>query len=136
MTMKKLLSAALLAAFACALLGGLAGAGEDKDPKAVLEKAVKALGGEENLAKMKAATWKVKGKVNFGGNSNDFTAESTAQGIDHFRSKFSGEFMGNKVEVVTATAGDKAWRTFRGDAMELAADSLANEKRRFYLQVV
>jgi hypothetical protein len=108
--------------------------GDEKDPKAILTKAMKALGGEENLAKIKAVSAKVKGKITFGGESSDFTAESISKGLDHYRSKFSGEFGGNKVEAVTVVDGDKGWRAFMGNVMDLDADALANEKRMIYLR--
>jgi hypothetical protein len=107
---------------------------EDKDPKAILTKAMQALGGEENLAKIKVVSTQVKGKITFGGNSNDFTAQSITQGFDHYRSTFSGDFGGNKVEGVTVVDGDKGWRVFMGNLMDLDADALANEKRMIYLR--
>jgi hypothetical protein len=126
---------ALLATALAAGLGSLARADDDKDPKAILDKAVKALGGEENLAKAKAATWKSKGKLSFGGNDSELTSETTVQGIDHYRLEFEGDFGGNKAKGVVVLAGDKGWRDFGGNKMELDKDALANEKRAVYLVV-
>jgi hypothetical protein len=127
---------AVVAAVLAAGLGGPARAADDKDAKAILDKGIKALGGEAKLKTLKAATWKVKGKITFGNNSSDFTSQSTVQGLDHFRSEFEGKFMGNKVKGVTVLAGDKGWRAFGGNTMEMDEDALANEKRNVYLQVV
>src|SRR5258706_9762575 len=41
------------------------------DANAVIDKAIKALGGEEQLAKVKAAAWKSKGTITFQGNDNE-----------------------------------------------------------------
>jgi hypothetical protein len=109
--------------------------GQEQEVKAVLDKAVKALGGEEKLSKA-AFTWKTKGKISFGDNENPFTSQVTVQGLDHFRGEFEGEFGGNKVNAVTVIAGDKGWRKFGDMGMELDAAALANEKRSVYLQVV
>jgi hypothetical protein len=120
-----------------ALLSGLgspARGGDEKDTKAILDKAIKALGGEEKLAKVKGATWKSKGTISFGGNDSEFTLRGTVQGLDHSRQEFEGDFGGMKVTGVTVVAGDKGWRKFADMVMELDKDGLANEKRNLYLQ--
>jgi hypothetical protein len=107
------------------------------DPKGIIDKAIKAVGGEDKLAKAKGFSWKAKGKIDFGGgNGGEFTSESTVEGLDHFYSKFSGEFGGNKIEGVVVLAGDKGWRSFMGMTMDLEGDALANEKRNLHLQVL
>jgi hypothetical protein len=111
-------------------------AADEKEAKAVFDKAIKAMGGEEKLAKVKAATWKSKGTITFGDQGNEFTSETTVQGIDHLRNEFEGEFGGNKFKGVTVLAGDKGWRDFGGNASEMDKDALANEKRNAYLQSV
>ena len=51
-----------------------------------LDKAIKALGGEDKLSKLGTATWKAKGKYTTGDNErHDFTGQTTVQGLDHFR---------------------------------------------------
>ncbi len=130
--MKKLLLATLAASLSCAL-GGLVRAADD--PKAVIDKSIKALGGEETLAKVKAVSWKSKGKIYIQGNANEFSTETTVEGLEHLRSKFEGDFGGQKIEGTVVLAGDKGWRTFP-DANELDADGLANEKRNLYLQIL
>jgi hypothetical protein len=126
------------AALALALVSGSGGTARaaDKDTDAVLDKAIKALGGADNLAKAKAANWKVKGTITIMGGENPFTSQSTVQGLDHFRGEFEGEFGGNKVQGVSVIAGDKGWRKFGDDVMPLDKDALANEKRTLYLNVV
>jgi hypothetical protein len=115
---------------------GLGQAADDKDVQAVLDKAIKALGGEEKLSAIKAATWKAKGKITFGDSDNEFTSTVTVQGLDHSRSEFEGEFGGNKVKGATVLSGEKGWRKFGDMGGEMDKDALANEKRSLYLQVV
>ncbi|HZU37447.1 MAG TPA: hypothetical protein VFA18_16095 [Gemmataceae bacterium] len=109
---------------------------DEKDAKAILDKAIKAVGGEAKLGPITAATWKTKGKISFGGGDNEFTTQVTFQGLDHFRQEFEGEFGGNKVQGVTVLNGDKAWRKFGDMNMALDKDAVANEKRTVYLQVI
>ena len=131
--MTRFLSAALAATL---LIGVHVRAADDPDPKAVLDKAIKALGGEDKLSKVKAATAKANGKITFGGNDNEFTTTSTFQGLDHVQQTFEGDINGNKVRGVLVLDGDKGWRLL-GDMKEtFDKDSLANEKRNVYLQII
>jgi hypothetical protein len=129
--MKRLLGAML----AAALLPGQARA-DDKEVAAVLDKAIAALGGEEKLAKAGTATWKGKGTITFGDNDNAIKTTTTIQGIDKHRAEFEGTFNDNEVKGVTVLAGDKGWRKFNDDVMEIDGDDLAAEKRRAYIQAV
>jgi hypothetical protein len=132
--MRSFLGAVCVAALA-SCLGGPARA-EGEGTKAVLDKAIKALGGEDKLNAVKAATWKTKGTITFNGDDNSFSGQTTAEGLDHFRQEFEGEFGGNKVKGVTVLAGDKGWRKFGDMGGEMDKDALANQKRAVYLQVI
>lgn len=122
-----------------ALVAGMSApvrAADAQDTNAILDKAIKALGGEENLSKAKAATWKTKGTITFMGSDNQVTTQTSVQGLDRVRQEFEGEFGGNPVKGVTILAGDKGWRKFGDNQTELDKDALANEKRRVYLTVI
>jgi hypothetical protein len=131
--MSRFLGAVCLTFLVCAL-GSPARAEGDKDANAIIDKAVKALGGEEKLKAVKAATWNTKGTITFGGADNAITTKVTVEGLDHFRQEFEGEFMGNKLMGVTVLNGDKGWRDINGNKMALEGDDLANTKRMAYLQ--
>jgi hypothetical protein len=111
-------------------------AADTKDAKAILDKAIKALGGEANLGKAKGFSWTHKGTINFGGTDNQFTGHAVAEGLDHYRQDFEGEFGGNQVKGVTVVAGNKGWRKFGDNQMELDQDALTAEKQRVYLTVI
>ena len=126
------------AALATAILATLVGPAwaEDTDATAVLDRAIKALGGEAALGKAGIVSWETKGTITFEGNDNRISGRSTAQGLDRYRSEFEGEFNGNAIKGVTVLDGDKGWRKFGDDPMELDADAVARERRMVYLQVV
>jgi hypothetical protein len=109
---------------------------DDQDVKAVLEKGLKALGGEDKLAKIEAYSWKSKGKITLNDNDNDITLNGTVQGVNHYRGEFDGEFDGNKIQGIVVVNGDKGWRKFNENLMEMDADALASEKRNLYLNKV
>jgi hypothetical protein len=123
------------AMLATALVSGPARA-DDQDAKAILDKGIKALGGEEKLGKGGAFSWKAKGTITIEGNDNPISTQSTVQGLDHYRTEFEGEFGGNTIKVVTVLHGDKGWRKFADDTTDLDGDAIANEKRNIYLLVV
>lgn len=136
--MKSLIGAVCVAVIVSvpANLSGAEGDKGDKDVQVIIDKGIKALGGEEKLKAAKVLTWKGKGKITFNDNENEFTSQTTVQGLDHFRSQFEGEFMGNKVKGVTVFNGDKGWRKVGDMEMEMNKAAVANEKRSLYLQVV
>jgi hypothetical protein len=131
--MKRFLGAALVTAV-IACLGGPVRA-DEKEAKAVIDKAIKAVGGEEVLGKAGVVTWKTKGTLTFNGEEGQISGTSTAQGLDRYRGDFEGNFGGNMFKGVTVVNGDKGWRKFGDDTTELDADALANEKRTIYLQL-
>src|SRR5262249_32646991 len=69
-------------------------------------------------------------------NDSEFTSETTVQGLDHLRNTFEGDFGGNKVKGAVVIDGDKGWRQFGNDKMEIDKEGLAFEKRSVYLQVI
>ena len=131
--MKRLLGA-LLAILLVSSTGSTVRA-EDKDPKAILDKAIQALGGEEKLKKAESATWKSKGTLTINGNDNTINIHATVQGLDHYRAEVEGEFGGNEIKGVVVVNGKKGWRNF-GEKMEMDEENVANEKRSIYLQVI
>jgi hypothetical protein len=109
---------------------------DDKDVKAVIEKGIKALGGEEKLTKAGTCSWKSKGTITLNGDDNEFTSVSTLQGLDHYRSEFEGKFGDNDVKGVTVLSGDKGWQKFNDNDRELDADAVINEKHRINIQAI
>jgi hypothetical protein len=133
--MSRFLGAVCLTFLVCGL-GGPARAEGDKDTSAVLDKAIKALGGEEKLKAVKAATWKTKGTINVGGGDGELTSTATVQGLDHFRQEFDADINGQKVKGAMVVDGDKGWRKFAGMGGDLDKDALTALKQGVYLQVV
>lgn len=111
-------------------------AAEAADPNAILDKAIQALGGKEKLEKVKAFSWTSKGSITFQGQESSITFHVTAQGLDHRRQDFEGEFGGNQVQGKILLSGDKGLRDFGGNKTELAGSELADEKRNSYLNLL
>ncbi len=132
--MKRLLGA--LFAITLATGPAITARADDKDPTAILDKAIKALGGEEKLKKAEAISWKSKGTIRFGENENEIKTHATAKGLDHYLRESEAEFNGEPRKFVVVLNGDKGWRKFGEEPMEMDGDALANQKRSTYLEVV
>jgi hypothetical protein len=133
--MKRLIGA-VFALFLAAGPAAIVARADDKDPQAVLDKAIKAVGGEEKLKKAEAISWKTKGTINFGGNENDVKSHVIAKGLGHFRRESEFEVNGEARKIIVVLAGDKGWRKFGEDPMEMDGDALANQKRSTYLEIL
>jgi hypothetical protein len=114
----------------------LRAADDDKEAKAILEKGIKALGGEEKLAKIKAYKVKTKGKLSIAGVANPFNGEAITKGLDHVRNDFEGEFGDMKVKGTIVIAGDKGWSKFGDMETTFKKGELADEKFNVLLQVI
>lgn len=132
--MKPFLGAAL--AFAVVAAAGLPARADDKDPNAIVDKAIKAAGGEEKLKKLVAISLKTKATVTFNGDDNPLTSQATYQGLDRYRNDFEIEFQGNNVKGAVVLNGDKGWRKFGDQTSPMDDDALANEKHQVALQVL
>jgi hypothetical protein len=133
--MERFLVAFLVTVFVSGL--GRTVSADDTDVNAILDKAMKALGGEDKLGKIKVATWKAKGKITLGdGKEHEFTGQTTMQGLDRFRSEVEVKFLdATKLRFLAVLNGDKAWHTV-GD-MNLYPDAaVARMKRTVYLAVI
>jgi hypothetical protein len=132
--MKRLIGSVMVLLFVAAPAVVAQARADDKDPMAILDKAIKAVGGEEKLKKAEAISWKSKGTINFGGNENDAETHVIAKGLNHYRRET--EINGGDRKFVVVLAGDKGWRKFGEEPMEMDGDALANQKRSAYLEIL
>src|SRR5437660_5809294 len=91
------------------LAAGLVLAGDQKDPKAILDKAIMATGGEENLAKQKPLTWKGKGTYHGAGEPLEFTGDWFIKPPSKQKTQFEFDFNGTKASRIQVLNGDKGW---------------------------
>jgi hypothetical protein len=124
-----------LAMLACFLLPASAVRADD-DCKAVIDKAIKAHGGAEKLAKFTGARSKSKGTIELGGGLN-FTSEGAFQQPDKFKESLELDVMGNKVSVVTVFNGEKGWIAAMGETKEMDDTILkACQEQAHFMQIM
>src|SRR5947207_9927770 len=94
-------------------------ADDQADTRPVLDKALKAMGGEEKVARLKTATG--KGKIS-GKESQELflTFEGSWKGMDLYR--LDGDLMGRKVLMVIN--GDKGWAKVEGRIKDEKKDNV------------
>jgi hypothetical protein len=114
----------------------VAALGDDKDPQAILDKAIQALGGEEKLKKAEVISWKAKGTITFGGNEMDVKTQSVSKGLSHYRRESEIETDQGARKFIMVLGGDKGWMKFGDEPREMEDEALANQKRTAYLDVV
>jgi hypothetical protein len=87
---------------------------EDPAVRAVLDKPIKAVGGEENLRALRAVTWKAKGTVIFGERKIPVAFDGAAQGTGQVCFDFNAIFE----QAVTFTLifdRDNTWKKGNGN---------------------
>jgi|SRR5579883_507946 len=96
------------------------------EPKDILEKAIKAHGGEEYLTKHRAAELKAKGKIDLPGVGEvDFTQETAYMLPDKFRDSLELTIAGKSIPVKTLINGDDI--SIEANGMEVKIDDKAKE---------
>jgi hypothetical protein len=110
--------------------------GEDKELRALITKAIKARGAEENEAKYKALNLKGDGTFYGLGDGIPYTAEWHFKGEK--QSRFTLEFknMGTTLTFTKIISGDKGWNKINDEVKPMPADELAEEKEEMYAKWV
>jgi hypothetical protein len=112
---------------------------DDKEVAAIIDKAMKALCGEEKLSKIEAVTWKTRGelKISFQGPEQfALIGELTIAGLD--RSKSEDIFLGpggDKQRIRSVLNGENAWHSV-GDGPLEATQHAAGLKRNLFLAII
>jgi hypothetical protein len=106
------------AVLACLGLAGAVRSGDAEKARAIVNKAIQAMGGEKNLAKHQAITWKEKGTYYGMGEGIPYTANFAVQAPNQFRMDVEGVF-------IIVLDGAKGWMSVGGESKELPKDQLA-----------
>jgi outer membrane lipoprotein-sorting protein len=111
---------------------GAARADDKADARAVIDKAVKAMGGEEKLADMKAITFKAKGKFYGMGDAIEYTGDWDVQPPDKLRFQLDFDANGMKFTFVTVFDGKQGWVKINDQVTEMDKDAVEETKEQMY----
>lgn len=128
-----LASAGLMAVLLC---GAFARADEQADAKALLDQAIKAHGGADKIAKIKAATITAKGKFYGLGEGLDYTETLVFQEPDKMRFDFGSAVGGMKFKVTQVFNKNKGWMAIGDNVMEMDKNMVAETKESLHAHMV
>jgi hypothetical protein len=117
---------ATVVVLACATL---VGAEAPKEARAVIDKAIKAAGGEEKLTKFQAHTWKAKGTYYGMGDGLPYTANYAVQFPNKFKVEIENVF-------TIVLDGDKGWVKSGDNTNEMTKEQLEEHKHERYAGLV
>ncbi|HEY7330507.1 MAG TPA: hypothetical protein VH592_22900 [Gemmataceae bacterium] len=103
-------------------------ADEDAQIREVVEKAIKAHGGPDNLTKFKASAAKQKGKYHGMGAPLDYTSDASLQLPDRFRIEVRFKAGDQDFTFIQIIAGNKGWRKLGDNTEELDKDMIDEAK--------
>jgi hypothetical protein len=112
--------------------GSSAWADDKEDLKALLAKAIKAVGGEKKLAKEKAMTYKFKGKFYGMGLDADYTGESALQLPNQSKTTITTEVNNMTFTFVSVFNKDKGWRKANDKTEAMTKEQVAEQKETLY----
>ncbi len=101
-------------------------ADDAEQARAIVDKAIKAMGGETQVAKFKSHTFKNKGTWYGMGDGVAYTASYAVSWPDKFRFEVEGGFMTMVLD------GDKGWMQMNGETRELNKEELEQQKEERY----
>jgi hypothetical protein len=114
------------------LLTGAVRADDQADAKAIVAKALKAMGGEAKVASFTAGTLKCKVTLREGGREHTLEGEAAWQGLDKIRLRGDLTAHGGTGKIVVVINGDKGWAK-KGDQANEAEEGLVPAlKHGFY----
>jgi hypothetical protein len=107
--------------------------GSPAEPRAIIDRAIQALGGEANLSKQKAATLKGQGTYYGADPPIDYTGEWAVQLPGQLRFTAESKTEGQAFRMTLVINNDKGWFKFNDQpAMEMNKERLAEERERLY----
>jgi hypothetical protein len=99
-------------------------AADQGEVQAIIDKSIKAHGGEEKLAKLKAVTMRFKGTVQTMGMAIPFSGEIVIQGSDQTRTALDVEVNGQKITIVNVLNRKKGWNKVDDNTTDMTPEQL------------
>jgi hypothetical protein len=113
------------------------GRAQDAEAKAIIDKAIKAIGGIEQAKKLKKAfIAKAKGNIEVMGMKIDFTLDAYSQPPEKSKAVINLSINGMQLEIVQAFDGKKGWASVLGMVKDLEKEELDEHKAMIHVESV
>jgi outer membrane lipoprotein-sorting protein len=117
---------------AAAVIGlGIPGGLRADDAQAVVDKAIKAVGGEQKIAGLKNASYKFKGQVKEGGNSAELQGTLSVRGQDQYRIELEVSVNGQNRPLMFILNGSQGWMSTMGQVQDAPQDVITAVRQAF-----
>jgi hypothetical protein len=113
-------------------IAGWAPAGEAADARAIIDKAIKAMGGEEKLAQSGGLTGTAKGTFSGLGLTVNCSVEGASQLPRQKRMQLKFQYLLMNITYIQVLDGDRGWLQVRGNTEEMDKEQLAAAKEDAY----
>jgi outer membrane lipoprotein-sorting protein len=119
-------------------VAGTGRADDQSEARAVVDKAIQAMGKDAaaKAMKYKGATMKIKGTVHVMGTAIPYTGDFASQLPEQSRVNIEGTVMGQTFKVTVVVNGDKGWIKLMDQTMDLDKEKLAEEREGNYARWV
>jgi outer membrane lipoprotein-sorting protein len=114
------------------LTGSRSFAAEDKNARAIIDRAIAAQGGEANLEKNSAVTAKFKGKFHSPAGDGTMTGTIHSQQPDKLRFEMKLNAGGGEFTILSVIDGGKGWFSFDGSAQEMDKEMMAEAREQIH----
>ena len=109
-------------------------ADERAEAQTIIDKAIRAMGGEANLAKLKAVTWKSRGTFQFKSAPNPFISQWAMQGRNHYRKIRDEAENGATNRTILVLDEDRGWfRNHKNALITFPTNGLAGLRQENFL---
>lgn len=103
---------------------------QEPEPKTLIEQAIKAHGGAEELKKVQVSVSQFKGKIQSPVGELDISGEISSDKDQRQRVSLQFEVMGNKVDVLTVLKNDGGWAKANDVFIDLSADQVTEAREQ------
>lgn len=114
------------------VLAAGARADNQSEARAVLDRAIKAVGGEEKVALLRSVTWKSKGTFEADGQQNPYSDDVAVQGFDQYRGSVQVELNGQTISGMLVTNGEQGWTHVNGQTQDAPKQLVTVRKDLFF----
>jgi hypothetical protein len=132
MTMHLVFRASVALSFFLGTAGRLWAGDNQKEQHQILDKAIKAMGGQAKVGKLNAAGWKGTTTFDAGGQQLTLNFDGSALGWDKQRIDLDIQVNGRNENLLAVINGDKGWVSVGGKVNDLKGKELAPVRDFFY----